>query len=70
MMLLGCYMEAVMPKTFGNSRHMCFCLRCTAKKPRFKTDTSFPEQEKVDYAFETKFLKRENFEPAETEYYS
>mgnify|MGYP006950321785 CR=1 FL=1 len=61
MLLLGLYLENVMPKTYGARKHPCFCfLRCCKKK---QSTLNRPLQDDIG-DFETKYLKAECFEPA------
>lgn len=66
MLLLGLYLENVMPKTYGARQHPCFCLkRLRCKRRLIDTFDIQPQADADDdQHFETKYLKPECFEPA------
>jgi hypothetical protein len=72
MTLLGFYLELVMPKTYGRRRHPLFFLGCPwSKKKKTSTVYELPRESNTvdpESGFETKYLKKENFEPADIEF--
>ena len=74
MIAVGAYLEAVLPKTYGQRRHPLFFLgypwRCKRDKRISVFDSrNFNEIRKSDkYSFETKYMRPENFEPAPAEF--
>lgn len=63
MILLGLYLENVLPKTYGARKHPLFCLKCKSCKKSQKTFNNRPAPDN-DIEFETRYLKPECFEPA------
>ena len=66
MLLLGLYLEMVLPKTYGQRKHPLFCLGfpCKKKEPKIKILT---EDCVEGDNFDTQYLKPDNFEPAPRE---
>ena len=76
MLVLGIYMEQVMPKTYGNRKHPLFFLGINSCSCRRRRNTQSVEtrpsnislrQDEQPNAFETKYLKPECFEPVDQE---
>lgn len=73
--VLGIYLEAVTPKTYGQYVHPCFCLGCPWKRKKRSSvaamepsiDTSTREYLTGNKEFETKYLNQQCYEAAPPE---
>ena len=78
--LLGCYLDRILPRTYGERLGCCFCFTMCCKR-RVEQEDEFSEQEvqrrstlskkgasdQVNDPFELKYLDKENYEPVPPE---
>ena len=68
MLVVGFYLEYVLPKTYGQSRNPCFFLSClySLKHLKAKPGASVDPEDEVEM-HELKYLNKNNFEPVPRE---
>jgi hypothetical protein len=71
MLLLGFYLEYVMPREFGKQKHCCFCFTWVTecrfgRKMKVKKYLN-SESDNETEIFETQYLNRECYEPVPSE---
>ena len=59
-LLFAAYLDAVLPKTYGERKSACFCVACCCKRDKKRIEVSARSFE--ENRFELKYLNRRNYE--------